>query len=73
MALARFDAFLRKRSTAAWVAFRAVSGFLLLGGFASWVALWYERHPALGISQALLCGLVLAHELGLLTRRTGLR
>lgn len=70
MALARLDSALRKRSVVAWVAFRAVTGSLVALGLYAWLGVWFERSIWLGASQAALCGLVLAHELGLLSRRT---
>jgi hypothetical protein len=69
LGLSRIDSALRRRSTVAWIAFRAVAGFLAAVGLFAWVGVWFQRGFWLGVSQAVMCSLVIAHECGLLRRR----
>jgi hypothetical protein len=67
--LARIDSALRSRSFPVWIAFRTIAGLLTALGLFCWVGLWFKRNLWLGIAQALMCGSVLANELGLLRSR----
>ena len=66
--LAKIDAELRAKSRARWLFFRIGGGIATAFGLYAWLYLWYERGLWLGIVQSALCGVVLAHELGLLRR-----
>ncbi len=67
--LAKLDAWLKCRSCIAWVAFRIVVGGLVALGLYAWLGVWFMRSVKLGLAQAFMCVLVLAHELGLLRPR----
>ena len=64
--LVRLDAALRARSFVGWCVFRAVAGFLVAGGLASWLAAWFEKNFWLRAVQSVLWAVALAGELGIL-------
>ena len=66
MVLTKLDSALRRRSPAGWYAFRTVAGLLLALGLFAWIGLWFQRGFWLGVTQAVICVLVLAHEFGIL-------
>lgn len=66
--LAALDARLKQQSRPAWITLRVVAGTLTALGLFSWVGLWFQRGFWLGVAQAIMCGSVLANELGLLRR-----
>jgi hypothetical protein len=66
------DAAIRRRSVVGWLAFRTACGLLAALGLFCWLAVWFQRSPWLGAVMAINCGLVVAHELGMLgSRRDG--
>jgi hypothetical protein len=69
--LSAVDSSLKRRSLIAWVSFRTVAGLLVAIGAFAWLAVWFERDFWLGLAQTIMISLVLAHELGLLRRRSG--